>query len=199
MYRRLSEGGVNYLSTYTEISDSDLDAEIKVNHPNDGERLIIGHLTQHGLIVPRSRVRASIHRVDPENTALRRSITVRRRVYHVDGPNSLWHIDSHHKFIRWKFVTHGCIDGYSRSIMYLSCTDNNRALTAFSSFSNAVYCHGVPQRIHTDCGGENADIWRYMLEQRGSISAVVMGSSTHNERIERLWRDVHRCVTSLFL
>ncbi len=25
-------------------------------------------------------------------------------------------------------------------------------------------------------------------------SAVLTGSSVHNERIERLWRDVHRCV-----
>ena len=37
-----------------------------------------------------------------------------------------------------------------------------------------------------------------MIEQHGSHSAVVTGSYTHNERIERLWRDVHRCVTSLF-
>ena len=27
---------------------------------------------------------------------------------------------------------------------------------------------------------------------------MITGSSTHNQRIERLWRDVHRCVTSLF-
>ena len=29
-----------------------------------------------------------------------------------------------------------------------------------------------------------------MLEQHESHSAVLVGSSTHNERIERLWRDV---------
>ena len=201
LYRRLGEGGVNHLSTYTDISDADLDAEvlqIKTNHPNDGERMMTGHLTQRGIIVPRSRLRASIHRVDPENTALRRSLAIRRRVYHVEGPNSLWHIDSHHKLIRWKFVTHGCIDGYSRSIMYLCCADNNRASTACDAFSHAVHSHGLPQRIRTDCGGENVEIWRFMVEQHGSPSAVITGSSTHNERIERLWRDVHRCVTSLF-
>lgn len=37
-----------------------------------------------------------------------------------------------------------------------------------------------------------------MIEQHGSSSAVITGSSTHNERIERLLRDVYRCVTSLF-
>ena len=37
----------------------------------DGERLLAGHLCQLGITVPRSRLRASIHRVDPENTAAR--------------------------------------------------------------------------------------------------------------------------------
>ena len=36
------------------------------------------------------------------------------------------------------------------------------------------------------------------MEESGSMSAVVIGSSVHNERIERLWRDVHRCVSVLF-
>lgn len=28
----------------------------------------------------------------------------------------------------------------------------------------------------------------------GDPQCVLTGSSTHNERVERLWRDVHRCV-----
>ena len=38
----------------------------------------------------------------------------------------------------------------------------------------------------------------YMAEQHGTTAAVITGSSTHNERIEHLWRDVYRCVASLF-
>ena len=33
-----------------------------------------------------------------------------------------------------------------------------------------------------------------MIDHHRSDRAVVVGSSTHNERIERLWRDVFRCV-----
>ena len=44
-------------------------------HPNDGERLMIGHLRQREIILPHKRVRASIHRVDPINTAIR-SLTI---------------------------------------------------------------------------------------------------------------------------
>ena len=59
LYRRLSEGGVSHLSSYSDIPDADLDAvvvQIKTNHPNDGERMKTGHLT--GIIVPRARLRA---------------------------------------------------------------------------------------------------------------------------------------------
>ena len=137
---------------------------------------------------------ASIHRVDPENTAIRRSVTIRRRVYKVKGPNAVWHVDGHHKLIRWRLVTHGGIDGYSRTIVFLRCADNNRASTVLSAFTNALHVHGLPERIRTDLGGENVGIWKYMVEQHSTTDAVITGSSIHNERIERLWRDVFRCV-----
>ena len=37
-----------------------------------------------------------------------------------------------------------------------------------------------------------------MISQYGDERAVITGSSTHNERIERLWRDVFRCMGKLF-
>ena len=54
-----------------------------------------------------------MHRIDPVNTTTCCSITVKRRVYHAEGPNAIWHIDGHHKLIRWCLVTHGGIDGFS--------------------------------------------------------------------------------------
>lgn len=128
--------------------------------------------------------------MDPVNTAIRRSVTIRRRVYCVDGPNSVWHIDGHHKLIKWHFVLHGGIDGYSRTIVYLRCSTNNLASTVMGSFSDAVFNFGVPDRVRSDLGGENVEVWRYMYDQQLSESAVLVGSSTHNERIERLWQDV---------
>ena len=201
LYRRLDDAGVSRVCTYSTITDAALDQEvrsIKQIHPNDGEHLMAGHLASRGVIVQRARLRGSIHRTDPENTAIRRSIAIRRRVYHVAGPNSLWHLDGHHKLIRWKFVTHGAIDGYSRTITYLKCADNNRSPTVLPAFTEAVYVYGLPERIRSDLGEENVAVWRFMVEQHGSTSSVITGSSAHNERIERLWHDVYRCVVSIF-
>ena len=50
-----------------------------------------------------------------------------RHVYSVPWPNSLWHMDGHHSLVGWGFVVHGCIDGFSRLIVYLQCAINNYA------------------------------------------------------------------------
>ena len=197
VYRRLVKAGIELSSTYSELSDSDHDhaiVGIKQNHPNDGERLITGHLYRLEIIFPRARIRASIYRADPTNTAICRSITIRRRIYYVNGPNSLWHVDGHHKLIRWRFVTHGGINGFSRIIVYLCCSTNNQASTLMASFADAVGNYSLPEHVRSDRGGENVAVWHYMLEQHHSESAVLVGSLTHNERIERMWQDVYRCV-----
>ena len=83
-------------------------------------------------------------------------------------------------------------------IMYLSCRDNNGASTVLSCFSKGVQENGLPTHVRSDLGGENVDVWRFMIEQHSDSRAVITGSSTHNERVERLWRDVYRCVTVLY-
>ena len=99
---------------------------------------------------------------------------------------------------RWRLVIHGGIDGFSRTITHLNCHDNNRANTACASFLEAVDRFGLPSRVRTDQGAENVDIARYMLghPERGvSRGSHITGRSVHNQRIERLWRDVYYAVT----
>ena len=108
-------------------------------------------------------------------------------------------VDGHHKLVRWRFVTHCGIDGYSRLIVFLHCSTNNRAATVLNHFIGAVQQYGLPNRVRTDQGRENIKVAQYMLEHRGTDRrSVLVGSSVHNQRIERLWRDMHRCVTLLY-
>ena len=39
---------------------------------------------------------------------------------------------------------HGCVDGYSRKIMYLACSGNNKAETVLALFLQGVAAHGLP-------------------------------------------------------
>lgn len=57
-----------------------------------------------------------------------------RREYRVNGPHHLWHIDGNHKLIRYGMVIHGCIDGSTRTIIYLSIKDNNTSATVLDLF-----------------------------------------------------------------
>ena len=126
---------------------------IKRSYPNDGEHLLAGHLCCLGIIIPQSQLRGSIHRVDPENTATRRSVTGRRRVYHVEGPNCEWNIDRNHKLIRWRFVIHGAIDHDAWLFQTDKCSDNNKASTVLKEFTTAVNFYGLPNQIRADLDG----------------------------------------------
>lgn len=63
--------------------------------------MMIAYLRQAGIHVTRNRVRETLAQIDPIGTARRWSSTIKRRVYRVPTPNSLWHIDAHMKLSRW--------------------------------------------------------------------------------------------------
>ena len=102
-------------------------------------------------------------------------------------------------FCRWRIVFHGAIDGYSRLIVFLDASDNNRKSTVADNFLRATQVYGVPSRIRVDHGGENTTICEIMESVRGgNRGSAIRGMSVHNQRIERSWLDLWNGVSNLY-
>jgi hypothetical protein len=198
--RRLIVGHPDLSPPAAQVSDEELRNIIRSLLLNrelfgTGEVIVSGHLRAIGVKVTRDRVRSVLRILDQENAIDRRPNRLVRRVYKVKGPNYLWHIDGFHKLIHYGIVIHGCIDGFSRKLLYLGAANNNRAETPLQFFEGACRTFGVPSRCRADRGGENIRIGLFMVQQRGTDrSSIIYGPSTRNQRIERAWRDVSQQV-----
>lgn len=152
------------------------------------ENMLRQMLIAQGIRIQRWRLRDSIHRMDTFGVRARKTGRLQRRVYNVMGPNHLWHIDTNQKLVHWRFVVVGGIDGFSIMVMFLKCSDINRS---------GVANFGIPLRVRSDQGLEHVSVANFMFVEMGDKSMITR-PRTHNQRIERLYRDIFEGVLSFF-
>jgi hypothetical protein len=104
-------------------------------------------------------------------------------------------------------VVHGGLDGYSRYVTYLRSPTNNRSSTVLNLFLQSVdkynrlinYRYGIPNRVRGDLGTENVLVCQFMENTMGdNRGSYIGGRSVHNQRIERLWRDLFSTTRSKY-
>ena len=99
-------------------------------------------------------------------------------------------IDSHHIFIRSRLAMHGCIDSYSRLVIYLHCCNNNKAETVKAQFLQSISSFFWPKRPRSDHGMENIGVALFGLPSKTFSTGLLV----HNQNTELLWNDVFHYV-----
>ena len=126
---------------------------------------------------------------------------LRRHCYSVPGPDFLWHTYGYDKLKPYGFSIHGCIDRFSRQIIWLKVAKNNKNSSAIASYYYSVVREmgGVPTRIRSDDGTENSIIEPIQIFLRSAhddefagIGSFLKGTSLANQRIESLWSQLAR-------
>ena len=109
-----------------------LDIMTFIQHELEGSGSCIGYRAMHqrcnrnGLMVSRVIVAQAMKHLDPIGVNTRRRRTLRRRLYYSQGPNWVWHLDGYDRLKPYGFEIHGCIDGYSRRVLWLSVIRSNK-------------------------------------------------------------------------
>ena len=111
----------------------------------------------HDIVIPRQEVQTLMRELDPEGCEVRRRRRLRRREYTTPDPNFAWHVDGYDKLKDFGFPIHGCIDGFSRKILWLfvSRTNNDPRVTAAFYLDCVREQGGSPVILIADPGSEN--------------------------------------------
>lgn len=154
-----------------------------------GYRHVWHTLQMQGITVPRNIVQNILKELDPEGTAERRAHKLKRRTYHNHGPNDVWHCDGYDKLKPFGFPIHGCIDGWSRKILWLYITRSNNSPHNIATYYLDAVQHfgGCPQKLVTDLGTENGIMASIHSFFRDNINGHRYVPSPRNQRIESWW------------
>ncbi|KAJ8023929.1 hypothetical protein HOLleu_36508 [Holothuria leucospilota] len=150
---------------------------------------------RNGLSVSKKTVRLILSAIDPDGAEHRKRRRLVRRRYITRGPNIVWHIDGYDKLKPYGVAMHGCVDGFSRTVIWLNAfyTNNNPRVIAGYYFEAISMLEGCPRVVRGDRGTENAFICQMQrfLRRNGADAqdncVFIYGTSASNQRNESFW------------
>jgi len=191
---------------YPVVSDEELAVRIRRLRTNDlkdaGVTFMRGILRSQGVFASHEQIYRVMKQMDPGGMTQRLHRKIMRVRYCVSRAMFIWHMDANEKLAkRYGIWIHGCVDGYSRMIVYLKASMNKLSSTVEMAFDEAVGRLGYPSCVRADYGGENKGVGKKMREFYKDALAefrVLLGPSVHNQRIEYLWRFLGRFTLAYF-
>ena len=81
---------------------------------------------KYNLTVKQATVLRVLRVIDPRGVENRLRRRLQRRRYRAPGPNHIWHIDGNDKLKTYGFSIHGCVDGFSKKVMWLTVATTNK-------------------------------------------------------------------------
>ena len=164
-----------------------------------GYRWMYERCLANGYRCRKEDVRLILGALDADGVELRKRHRLRRRQYSAAGPNFIWHIDGYDKLKPFGLCVSGCIDGFSRKIIWLDVYKTNSDPKVIGGYyiTAVQKLNGCPLIMRTDPGTENAcirDFHKYLLRNRDPEGNYVYlcGSSTANQRIEAFWGQLRK-------
>ncbi|CAC5426268.1 unnamed protein product [Mytilus coruscus] len=110
-----------------------------------------------------------------------------------NGPNYIWHMDGYDKLKPYGICIHGCIDGFSRNIMWLEADTTNKDPYVIAGYfiDTVREVGGCSRCIRADLGTENGIVRELQVALRDcdghETNAFLYGTSECNQRIESWW------------
>ena len=126
---------------------------------------------------------------------------IHRRVYESLGPGHIYHLDGNDKLKRWSLSIHGCVDGFSRKILWLvASSTNNDPIVIGNCF---LQCIKKTKIVHVvlrmEKGRENIFCEDLQLFFTGTDDSYIYVVWTRNQRIESFWSRLRKFRTNWWI
>lgn len=172
-----------------------LQEELQYSSQLHGYKWMYRKCLQSGLVTTQNTIRLALQLLDKDGVFLRKRKRLRRRQYFNKGANFLWHLDSYDKLKPFGICVNGCIDGFSRYILWLRAaeTNNNPKVIGGYYIDTVKNLGGCPRCIRADMGTENVEVkamQTFLKEQNRQnyqCPPFLVGKSPANQRIESWW------------